>query len=108
MEGLLDGKTSKTVYSKILKRLVAKPWASQSVTLATEPLVKKLTPKEIKAVEKAHEVSWMKWFAGDSWRSKGALAISLSRWHWLSWQHGVNAYPAEGKDGYERPADAKE
>ena len=40
------------------------PWAKQFVTLATEPLVKKLTPKEIKEVEKAHKVSWKKWFGG--------------------------------------------
>ena len=38
---------------------------------------------------------------------KGSLAISLSRWHWLSWQHGKNMYPKEGEHGYERPPDAK-
>ena len=106
MEGLLD-KNRKTSYPKILKRLVAKPWAKQSVTLATEPLVKKLTPKEIKEVEDAHKVSWKKWF-GAGWTAKGNLADSLSHWHWLSWQHGENMYPKEGEYGYERPADAKE
>ena len=106
LEGLLSG--SKVAYSKVKTRLVAKPWAKQSVTLATEPLVKKLTPKEIKAVEKAYKVSWKKWF-GAGWAARsGCLADSLSKWHWLSWQHGENMYPKEGKEGYERPADAKE
>ena len=42
------------------------------------------------------------------WRSiADALAYSLSKWHWWSWQHGENMYPEEGKDGYERPDDAK-
>ena len=107
MEGLLDDKTRKADYSKILKRLVPKPWASQSVTLKTKPLVVTLDDEQLQAVEKAHEASWKKWFAGGSWRSKGALADSLSRWHWLSWQHGENMYPKEGERGYERPADAK-
>ena len=68
LEGLLSG--SKVAYSKVKTRLVAKPWAKQSVTLATEPLVKKLTPKEIKAVEKAYKVSWKKWF-GNGWGGEG-------------------------------------
>ena len=106
MKGLLDAKGN-TVYSKIVKRLVPKPWAKQSATLATEPLVKKLTPKEIKKVEQAHKISWKKWF-GAGWTAKGNLADSLSHWHWLSFQHEKNMYPKEGTGGYERPADAKE
>ena len=105
LEGLLNKKNC-PVYPKILKRLVAKPWASQSVTLKTEPLVVSLDAKRLKDVEKAHEVSWKKWF-GNGCGGKGSLAISLSRWHWLSWQHGKNMYPKEGEHGYERPPDAK-
>ena len=106
MEGLLN-KNRKTVYSKILKRLVPKPWASLPVTLKKTPLVVTLDGKQLKAVEKACKVSWMKWF-GAGWAARsGNLADSLSKWHWLSWQHEKNMYPEEGKDGYERPADAK-
>ena len=106
MEGLLNKKNC-PVYSKILKRLVPKPWASLPVTLKKKPLVVSLDAKQLKEVEKAHKVSWAKWFAGGRWTSRDALANSLSRWHWLSWQHGENAYPAEDELGYERPADAK-
>ena len=105
LEGLIVKK--QPAYSKINKRLVAKPWASLPVTLKKKPLVVTLDDEQLQAVEKAHEASWKKWFAGGSWRSKGALADSLSRWHWLSWQHGENMYPKEGERGYERPADAK-
>ena len=84
MEGLLHA-NRKTSYPKIKKRLVPKPWASLPVTLKKKPLVVSLDAKQLKAVEKAHNVSWKKWFAGGSWRSKGALADSLSHWHWLSW-----------------------
>ena len=106
MEGLLN-KNRKTVYSKILKRLVPKLWASLPVTLKKTPLVVTLDGKQLKAVEKACKVSWMKWF-GAGWAARsGNLADSLSKWHWLSRQHEKNMYPEEGKDGYERPADAK-
>jgi hypothetical protein len=78
------------------------------VTLGTEPLVVKLDAEQLKEVEKAHEVSWAKWFAGGRWASRDALANSLSKWHWWSWKHEKNMYPTEGELGYERPDDAKE
>ena len=101
LEGLLDPKNRNTVYSKIKTRLVPKPWAKQSVTLKTTPHVVTLDAKQLKEVEKAHKVSWKKWF-GNGWAWNGSLAISLSHWHWLSFQHEKNMYPKEGEGGYER------
>ena len=71
LDGLLsDDRGAKPVYSKILKRLVPKPWATQPVTLATEPLVKLLDAKQLQEVEDAHKVSWKKWF-GNGWGGEG-------------------------------------
>ena len=106
LEGLHD-KKGRIVYSKIKKRLVAKPWASQSATLATEPLVVSLDATQLKAVEKAQKASWKTWYGAGWGAQTGNLATSLSKWHWWSWRHEQNMYPKEGELGFERPADAK-
>ncbi len=105
MEGLLN-KKNEPVYSKILKRLVPKPWASLSVTLKKKPLVVSLDAKQLKDVEKAHKASWKKWFGDGVYSAHSSLAFCLSHWHCWSWKLGKNCYPKVGELGYELPPEA--
>ena len=100
LDGLLD-KKGHPDQEKIKERVVDKAWLGQEVTLKTEPLVVPLDNVQKAEVEADQEASWAKWY-GCGWKGVGSLAVSLMRWHWLSFLHRKNMYP----ENVERPADS--